>query len=91
MGGQQAEEERSTRTSIHVPTCTSGFGPLLAVVITGVANDGVNVIGAPLGSVLDQERRALDTVVDSAAIRPAAASLGRMWTQAPIKAKSVAR
>jgi hypothetical protein len=31
-----------------VPTWTSGFGPLLAVVIARVANDGVNVLGAPL-------------------------------------------
>src|SRR6266851_1199839 len=59
MGGQQAEEERSTGTSTRVPTCTSGFGQLLAVVIAGVANDGVNVICARLRSVLDQKRWAL--------------------------------
>src|SRR5260370_23214166 len=78
MGGQQAEEERSTGTSTRVPTCTSGFGQLLAVVIAGVANDGVNVICAPLRGVLDQKRWALDSVVRSAPIgrRPVPGEVG---------------
>src|SRR5438876_7400198 len=62
-----SRSSRGPRPSrIPVPTGTSGFGQFLAVVIAGVANDRVNVIGAPLRSVLDQERWALDSVVGSA-------------------------
>src|SRR5438874_13690645 len=77
-GGQQAEQERSTRTRIPAPTWTSGLGQLLAVVIARVANDGVNVMGAPLRRVLDQQRRTLDAVVGSAPLdrRPVPGKVG---------------
>src|SRR5437868_3774176 len=77
-GRQQAKGKRSTRTSVPVPACTSRFGPFLAVVIAGVANDRVNVMGASLRSVLDQKRWALDSVIGSAAIgrRPVPGKVG---------------
>ena len=78
MRGQQAGDERSLRTGIPAPACPSGLDERLAVVVAGVADDGVDVVGAALRGVLDQKRRALDAVVGRAAVgrRPVPGEVG---------------